>query len=329
MRLGLLILAAALAAGAVPAAGAAPATEPALQVHLPRRVQVEADSLVLGAVAVVHAADDTLARRAAAVPLGRAPWKGEEITLDRPTLLGRLASHGIPATGVVLSGADRVVVARGEQTLAAEAIVREAETLVARERPAPAGAAWRVLRGLADAIVPAGGARLAARLLPHEIAGEAKVEVAVHVGDRPVATQMVVLRLAYACRETVAAVDLPAGALVTPDNTEVRVVSGDLPAPADWAPPYGLVTVQPVRAGTVLRPSLVRRPQAQAVVQRNQSVVMRVRRPGFVVTAVGQALEDGRPGDFIKVRNVDSLRIVAARVMPDGSVEPALEEVNR
>jgi hypothetical protein len=96
--------AAAAAATAADTAGARPAP---LQVHLPRTIQVEGDSLSLGLVSVVRAGDEALARKAADIPMGRAPWPREEIVIDRTTILGRLASHGIAAGDVQLSGSDK------------------------------------------------------------------------------------------------------------------------------------------------------------------------------------------------------------------------------
>ena len=63
-------------------------------------------------------------------------------------------------------------------------------------------------------------------------------------------------------------------------------------------------------------------PRPRIVVKRNQGVVMRIAGPTFVITGQGTAQQDGHTGDYIKVRNVDSRKIVTARVMFDGTVEP-------
>jgi flagella basal body P-ring formation protein FlgA len=58
------------------------------------------------------------------------------------------------------------------------------------------------------------------------------------------------------------------------------------------------------------------------IVKRNQNVVIRMERPGLSVTAVGKAMQKGSVGEYIKVRNVDSQRLILARVNEDGTVEP-------
>jgi flagella basal body P-ring formation protein FlgA len=301
---------------------------PVLQVHLPRAVQVEGDVLTLGAVAVVRSGSEALAGAASAIPMGRAPLAKEEIVLDRLTILGRLQASGISGSEVLVSGAEKVVVSRREITWPADDLVKAAEACLAKDRPSPAGSAWRVVRPPQDIIAPAGReAHLEAKLVPQDVTGEAKVEVAVTVDGRREAAQPVLFRLSYVQREAVAAVDISAGGLITSENVTIRTLLADAPPPADWAPPFGLVAAQPIRQGAVIRPTQAQPVAAGVAVRRGETVVMRLRGPGFLLTGLGQALEDGRPGGFIKVRNVDSSRVITAKVAADGSVEPVFDGV--
>ena len=43
-----------------------------------------------------------------------------------------------------------------------------------------------------------------------------------------------------------------------------------------------------------------------------------------MVTAVGMALQEGRTGECVKVRNTDSSRVIVCKVNADGTVEPVL-----
>ena len=312
-----------LLAAAAPAGAAA---EPALQVHLPRAVQVEGEALTLGAISVVRSGNAALAGSASAVPLGRAPLPKEEIVLDRPTILGRLGASGIAASDVLVSGADKVVVRRKEATWPAADLVKEAEACLAKNRPSPEGSAWRVIRPPQPVVGPSGREmRLEARLVPQDVTGEAKVEVAVMVDGRREAVQTVLFRLSYVQREAVAARDIPAGAVMTGENVTIRTVPSDSPPPVDWAPPLGQVATQTIRQGAVIRPSQARAPGAAVAVRRGEAVILRIRGAGFLLTGLGQALEDGRPGSLIKVRNTDSSRVVMAKVAADGTVEPVFD----
>jgi len=69
---------------------------------------------------------------------------------------------------------------------------------------------------------------------------------------------------------------------------------------------------------------MVNAAQSPVVIRRNETVVIRIERPGLVVSAVGTVLQEGRTGELVKVRNADSSRVIMCKVNADGTVEPVL-----
>jgi flagella basal body P-ring formation protein FlgA len=84
-----------------------------------------------------------------------------------------------------------------------------------------------------------------------------------------------------------------------------------------------------VLPGTVLRPAMLKAPKVETVVRKGQTIVMRLDRAGFSIVALAEAQQDGKPGDIVRVMNVDTKRLVNAKVGADGSVEPILDEVSQ
>jgi flagella basal body P-ring formation protein FlgA len=76
-----------------------------------------------------------------------------------------------------------------------------------------------------------------------------------------------------------------------------------------------------LKAGTILRYSHIERP---VVIKRNQMVYIVARGKNFVVKAKGVALQDGREGANIKVKNVSSKKILWGKVISSEEVEVAL-----
>lgn len=301
--------------------------EARVRVHLPRTIRAVTPTLRLGQIALVRAGEESLTAKLVAIPMGRAPWSKEEMVVDRPTILGRLATHGVRAGEVHFTGADKVTVRRDEEILEASRIAKAAEAFLEKNRPGPQGCRWRRIRSPEPMRVPEGvPVKLEPRLVPHRVRGEAKVEVAAMAEDKKLASADVVFRLAYRRRHLVATEDIPEGGTVTEANTDVQVSMSDHPEPDDWTLPYGQVALRAIPAGAVLTRGLTRAAKPEIVVHRNRNVVMRIVGDGFQVTAVGLALEDGRPGDYVKVRNVDSKRVVIGRVAFDGTVEPVFEK---
>ena len=72
----------------------------------------------------------------------------------------------------------------------------------------------------------------------------------------------------------------------------------------------------------MIQPHMLGAAQSPVVIKRNQNVVIRVEKPGFIITALGKAMEDGKVGEYIKIRNIDSQRIIVAKISSDMTVEP-------
>jgi len=300
---------------------------PVLRVHLPRAVSVDGERLSLGMICVVQADDGAVADKAAAIAMGRAPWTNEGLAINRTTILGRLAANGLTREKVHFSGAEQVVVTRNEQTLSSDRLVKAAEEYLGKARPAPAGSFWRLLRRPRDVSVPAGSpVALEPRMAKHGVPREARIDVAATSGGKKLAVSTVVFRMAYRRRQLVATRDIAPGGVISPENTQLRTVSSDHPEPADWAAPYGQRAARIIPVGTVVRTSLVRPAKTDVLVRRNDSVLMQITGTLFQITALGLALENGGEGDLIKVRNVDSNRVVVARVVRDGTVRPLCGE---
>lgn len=79
----------------------------------------------------------------------------------------------------------------------------------------------------------------------------------------------------------------------------------------------GQVLRRPVRTGTVLTPTMLESPQ---LINRGDLLTIRVQRAQVSIEVQGTALERGKLGETIRVRNNQSNNIVAGRVIADGIV---------
>jgi len=152
-----------------------------------------------------------------------------------------------------------------------------------------------------------------------------KVVVTVSRKGKQLGCREMLYRRMYPVRSAVAVKAIPAGSPLTKDNVEIRTSYDEQPADADWKPPYGLLARRRLLPGAVIRPSMTAEKRPDLLIRRNQMVRLRVQGAGFLITGLGQALEEGRPGEYIKVRNVDSRRTITGRVAFDGSVEPVFK----
>lgn len=294
-----------------------------LQIHLPREVTVEGSFLTLGQISVVRGDPDVVAT-ALRTGLGQLSTPGQTALLDRPTILSRLATQGIPARQVRLTGAEAVRVSRFQRAITTEEFLEMGQAFLRQHPPAPSLHETIPTVHPKDLILPVSvrDLQVTPRLVKSGARGHVTVLITVTADGNPCGVREIPFRLKYQCRRTVAAEEIPAGTALTPENVKIETMLSDQPEPANWKPPYGLVAVRTLAAGAEIRPEMVGSAQPPAAVKRNETVVIRLQRPGLLVTAAGVALQEARPGELVKVRNADSSRVILCKVNADGTVEP-------
>ena len=295
----------------------------ALQVYLPREVAIEDDSISLGQVCIVRG-EESLVAKADGIGLGRISVPGQEITVDRSMVLSRLACSGIAVSKVRLTGAEKIKVRRQQQIIRGSRFVELASSFLTENPPARSVCQLNLMRTPKDLVVLGAGKeiRLSPRLTNNGTRSHAKVRIGVFADGREIGARDVTFRLKYNCRRVVSLVDIPAGASISPANVKIEKTLSDYPEPANWNPPYGLVARRRIPANTMIRSYMVGSANPVVIVRRNQTVVIRIEIPGLLITAIGKAMQNGQRGEYIKVQNVDSQRVIFAKVNEDGTVEP-------
>ena len=300
-----------------------PQKDSALQVYLLREVTIKDDAISLGQVSIIRGKEPLVAK-ASEIALGRISVPGQKIVVDRSMVMSRLACNGIPASKVKLSGAEKITVKQQQQIIKGNEFVELARSFLEKNLPADSVCQLNPIRISKDLVVPAASKdiKLSPRLAKSSARNQTKVQIAVFQDGREIGVREVTFRLKYNRRKAVTLVDIPVGMVITPENVRIGKTLSNYPEPANWSPPYGLVAKRRLPANTVIRPDMVGPVKPAVIVKRNNNVVIRLERPGLLVTAIGKAIRDGRAGDYIKVRNVDSQRIILAKVNEDGTVEP-------
>jgi len=311
----------------VPFGAKADATErnSTLQIYLPREASVEDEVVKLGRVGIIRGAESLVAK-ADEITLGRFSLPGQELIVDRQTILSRLAGSQMPTSQVSLTGAEKVTVRRQQRTISGADLVKQATSFL-RKIPVYASVVqFEPVQMPPDLIIPHEykNIKFGLGFIGNNTSNRARVKITVVADGKEAGMRQVSFRLKYDCRSAVTLTELDAGSVICPENVKIVKVLSDRPEQAGWKPPYGLVTRGKLAPNTVVGLDKVVTPPAQAVVKRNQNVVILIETPGLLITATGQAMQKGHVGEYIKVRNVDSRRVILAKVNADGTVRPAL-----
>jgi flagella basal body P-ring formation protein FlgA len=296
-----------------------------LKIYLPREVTVKDSSLSLGQVSIIRG-DASLGAKAGKIALGRISVPGQKVVLDRSTLLSRLACNGIPAYRVKLTGAEKITVKQLYKTISGDQFVSLARSFLKANTDHDSACQWDPIHKPKDFVVsgPAKDMTFSPRLATSTVKNQAKIEIALLSGGKKIGAREVSFTLRYICRQAIAKIDITAGQTFSQENVRIEEKLSDRPEPAGWKPPFGQVAKRRLPAKTIIRSQMAGPVRAPIVVKRNQNVLIRIESPGFVITAAGTALQDGKAGEQIRVRNVDSRRVIIAKINADASVEPVL-----
>lgn len=301
------------------------AAEKPLRIYLPQEKQLDDTTVLLGRIGILMG-DPAMVDKAKALALGTFSAQGQTLSVDRKTILSRLASAGIRAQQVQILGAERVRIGRNEVIISPEQITACAQRYLEAQLASVKGVALTVLRAPQPVVLTAasGAVELSAQDDAAQSGGVRKVCVAVIQDRRPAAVQDVFFTVRYRVRRVVAAVELPAGTVLTSENIQIETVHSDQPEPDGWTVPYGMATRQRIAAGGTVSEALLDTPQAPVLVRKRQGVLVRMDNGQLFVSAAGEAMDDGAVGQVVRVRRGQrpQERIITCRVMPDGSVEP-------
>jgi len=316
-----------------------PNTDFVLHIHLPRQVTITNNILELGQISVIRG-EESLVARARKTTLGRFSVPGQKIVVDRQMVLSRLACSGIlhrtphgAVSEVIFTGAQEVTVRRHQRIIKGSEFVDLATSYLKENPPARSAAQFSTglftedpIRPPKDLTLPWSSKELefVCHLVENGDKNQTKVQIIVIADNKRIGIREVTFRLEYESRKVVTKAEIPPGGLITPENVEIEKGVSNYPVSADFKSPYGLVAKRRLQPNTVVRPDMVGPVKPVVTVGRNETVLIRLESPGFLVTAVGKAMQEAKVGEYVKVRNLDSQRVILCRVSEDGTVEPIL-----
>ncbi|MHC4193113.1 MAG: flagellar basal body P-ring formation chaperone FlgA [Planctomycetota bacterium] len=275
-----------------------------LRIYLPREITIKDDVVSLGQVSIIRG-EESLVTKASRIMLGRMSLPGQSVVVDRPTLLSRLVCSGIALSNVRLTGAEKIKVKQQLNVIKGGKFVELAGSFVKKKLSDSSSCQLSPIWIPKDLDIPdtTENVTLSPVLAGSSTRSRAKVQIAVLADEKEIGTREVTFRLRS-------------------ENVKIEKEFSNYPEPANWNPPYGLVAKRRIPAKITVKPYMVGQANPEVSVKRNQTVVIQIKSPGLMITAMGKALQDGCSGEYIKVRNVDSRRIILARVNEDGYVEP-------
>jgi flagella basal body P-ring formation protein FlgA len=287
------------------------------------QAEIADDQILLGSIAQVDGSDAQLVSRLEGVVLGRSPLPGKTRALDSAGILTRIKQSGIDPAQLDLQVPAEVVITRSAITVGREQIERIIRGYI-QQQAADSADALRIkdIRINEAVVLPQG--RLTTRVVAPknaELAGTIPLSVVFSIDGEVEKRVWVTVDLERLTRVVVARRPLGRYKPIDDDDIEVKAVdAAGLPADCITNPEMviGKRTRRPVDTGSVLRPDLVEFPP---LVKNGDRVRIIAETSGLRISAFGQVKQKGCQGELIQVVNLDSNKVIYARVVDSQTVK--------
>ena len=275
---------------------------------------------------LVMRGDEKMIEKVSGTSLGKFSKTGQEIIIDRNTILSRLASSGIKSSSVSFSGSERVTVKRDEETISGEDFVEVARSFLMSDATISLADEINLVRMPRDWVLPdrSSSVKLVPRKSGYGTKAWGKVWVAVVKDGVETGGYELVFNIKYKQQRTVAVTDINKGAAINSRNTKIETFMANTVAPMGWSPPYGQVARRLIRKGSIVGGNMTGNIEIPITLKRNQLVVIKIETPGISISNIGQVQADARTGELVKVKVGDgrAARVIVGRVKSDGTIEP-------
>jgi flagella basal body P-ring formation protein FlgA len=299
--------------------------EAPLVVTLRPESKVRGPEIRLGEIAEVQGGDADMAERLRAVEVGRAPLPGLSRTLDPAYLKARLRLAGVDLASLVLDFPRIVSIATASQQVTGTVLLEAVREQLLATRPDEAESLSIQSSGATPGAVtlPAGSLELKVRTRPGAVLlGSISATVDAWVDGALVRSISVPVRVSQQAEVLVAARPIGRAVPIGPEDVRVerRELSTGQEALRDPGAVLGRQAVRNIVAGEPILAALVSQPP---LVRRGDMVVLTAEARGIRAMTQGEAKEDGKAGQVVRVRNLTSNREIYGTVDGERSVRVA------
>lgn len=309
-------------------------SEASISIELRSSVKIDQPQVRLGDIAYLTTQDLPTLRRLMALPIGAAPRPGAPSTLDRDTI-ARWVEARSGSSGIRWIGANETEIESAAQQLPGETVVDAARSaLVGWLSERSVRAEVQPVSTARDLVLPAGVATLRVRPLASRAMPSRRMLVWVDawVDDRFVRTTAVSFEVGAWAPVAVGVAGLERGATVDPivrngalerREVDLTTLRRGTPVGTDAEGRADLVAGKqrlrrPLRAGEVLTDAHL---EPAPAVTRGNWAQLQARSGDVSVQSRVEVLQDGRPGQFVRVKVPGASGEVLARVTGPGQVE--------
>jgi flagella basal body P-ring formation protein FlgA len=287
------------------------------------RAEIDGDEILLGQIAVIEGSDPLWIQQLKSIVIGRAPLPGKARQYDQRYLEMRLRQQHVDLSAVILEVPKIVEVARSGVKIEETELKKIISDYILRNIPRDNETVRiKEIRVPQHVVLPTGRVayKVAAPRNP-ELMGKCSIAIDFSVNGHSQKKVWATATIEKLGPVVVTRKPLGRHKPITEDDIELQTMDlAELPdgVITDPGAVLGKRTRRAIGAQTALRANLVELPP---LVKRGDLVVVVAECNGLKITTLGQVKKRGRLGERIPVVNMDSKKILYARVIDSNTVK--------
>jgi flagella basal body P-ring formation protein FlgA len=297
--------------------------DPLTTIRISDRVEIDSAEILLGHMATIEGSDVRFNQRLKNIVIGKAPLPGGSHRFDLNDLQKRIKQHHIDLATVIIQAPPQIVVTRSHIEIKKHEIENIVSEFIVQQTP-PDNTTMRIkeIRVPGNVILPKGR-------ITYNVTAPRKQKL---MGRCPITVDFSVNGSVHKKVWTTAMIEVLGPVVVTrkplgrhkpitEDDIEMQTLDlSNLPANVltDREAVIGKRTKRAVGAQTPLRADSIELPP---LVKRGDLVVIIAESENLKITTLGQVKKKGRRGERIPVVNLDSKKVLQARVVDANTVK--------
>ncbi|MGD9005344.1 MAG: flagellar basal body P-ring formation chaperone FlgA [Desulfobacterales bacterium] len=297
--------------------------DPLTTIRISDRVEIDSAEILLGHMATIEGSDVRFNQRLKNIVIGKAPLPGGSHRFDLNDLQKRIKQHHIDLATVIIQAPPQIVVTRSHIEIKKHEIENIVSEFIVQQIP-PDNTTMRIkeIRVPGNVILPKGR-------ITYNVTAPRKQKL---MGRCPITVDFSVNGSVHKKVWTTAMIEVLGPVVVTrkplgrhkpitEDDIEMQTLDlSNLPANVltDREAVIGKRTKRAVGAQTPLRADSIELPP---LVKRGDLVVIIAESENLKITTLGQVKKKGRRGERIPVVNLDSKKVLQARVVDANTVK--------
>lgn len=293
-----------------------------INVKADKECSVAGEKINFSDIASITGVDENIRNKVKNIELGFSPYIGMSRNIDLEEIKVRLKQNGVPLEQVNLDIPEKITVTREYQTLESKEIEHRVRNFFNNKYASSHGIRLKRVRGAKNIILPSGTITTEIEIVRTSLSGNNySILFTTFVNGGKAAFLQLSADIEKTENTIISKQKIFRNQIITEDDVvQIRKIT-DFRAKNNFSEIEDVIGKKATRLIDVNKPITADMVAEIPLLEKGDRVSIRVSSDGLIISALGEVLSNGYIGESVKVRNIDSGKIIRAIVLSKQEVK--------